>query len=709
MLYNMNLETYLDLSVAAKSTNVAELLSVGDCDLIARQVADEWLLDQGSRAEWETRTKDSLNLALQVMETKTFPWPNCSNVKFPLITIAALQYHARAYPALLPGPDVVKCRLFGQDPDGAKGARASRVAAHMSFQVLEEDESWEDNHDRVLITQPIIGCAFKKTYFDSSLGHNVSYNVLARDLYIPYFAKSLESASRITEVLYYSSNEMLEKERAGVFLCGDGRPPAQTQTGETLIAAKDRAQGMAPPLDDSSAPFELLEQHRWLDLDGDGYQEPYIVTIRKDTQELKRIVARFTSSGVKRSREGLVQRIAATHYYTKYPFIPSPDGGIYDLGFGSLLGSLSKSIDTIMNQMVDAGTMANTAGGFLGRGAKFRSGESSFRPFEWKRVDASGDDLRKNIVPYIPKDPSEVLFKLLALLINYGERIAGATDPMVGENPGQNTPAETSRNTVAEGTKVFKGIFKRTYRAMKEEFRKLYLLNQVYLDEEVSYYSIAADVPMRVLASDYLPSEKTICPAADPNMVSDNERISQAMFLKQASGVTQGYNRVEVEKRLLAAFKIPDIALVYPGPDKVPPLPNPKMEIEKMRIEQQREEAQMNMRMAALELMGEAELNQAKIMELQAKAIKHLAEAEGVDTGHEIALIEAQIGAAKASQEGLLKSIEIIQKGIDREQKGNQRGGMERMGKPPSNASLQEFPSGIDPHSPAAMGGGGLH
>ena len=705
----MDLEARLDLGKVVSSANVAELLSAGDCALIADQIVDDWELDQSSRADWETRTKESLNLALQVVETKTFPWPNCSNIKFPLITIAALQYHARAYPALLPGPDVVKCRLFGQDPQGVKGARAARVSSHMSFQVLEEDESWEDNHDRALITQPIVGCAFKKTYFDPGLGHNVSYNVLARDLYIPYFAKSLEAASRITEILYYSSNDMLERERSKVFLCGDARPPEQTQQGEVLVGARNKAQGLNPPLHDDSTPYELLEQHCWIDLDGDGYQEPYIVTVRKDTGELKRIVARFTSRNVKKNAAGEVQRIAATNYYTKYPFIPSPDGGIYDLGFGSLLGPISQSIDTIMNQMVDAGTMANTAGGFLGRGAKFRSGESSFRPFEWKRVDASGDDLRKNIVPYIPKEPSEVLFKLLALLINYGERIGGATDPMVGENPGQNTPAETSRNMTAEGTKVFKGIFKRTYRAMKEEFRKMYLLNQVYLDEEVEYYSLASDIPSRVLAADYLPSEKTICPAADPNMVSDSERIAQATFLKQASMTTQGYDRVEVERRLLAAFKIPDISVIYPGPDKVTPLPNPKMEIEKMKIEQQREESQMNMRMAALELMGEAELNQAKMMELQARAIKHLAEADGVESGHEIAMIEAQIGAAKAHQEGLLKSIEIIQKGIDREQKGSQRGGMERVGKPPSNAGLQEFPSGIDPHSPAAVGGGSVH
>ena len=67
----------------------------------------------------------------------------------------------RAYPSLLPGSDIVKCKVFAKDPDGELQRTADRIEAHMSYQLLEEDEAWEDNMDRVLITQPIIGCAFK--------------------------------------------------------------------------------------------------------------------------------------------------------------------------------------------------------------------------------------------------------------------------------------------------------------------------------------------------------------------------------------------------------------------------------------------------------------------------------------------------------------------------------------------------------------------
>ncbi len=129
-------EEALKLSDILRAPNVAELLSEEARTEIAGQVYNNWLLDKQSRQPWEEKMADALKLALQVSEAKTFPWPDCANVKFPLITIAALQFHARAYSALIPGTDVVKCRTFGTDPDGLKAARAARVSSHMSYQVL---------------------------------------------------------------------------------------------------------------------------------------------------------------------------------------------------------------------------------------------------------------------------------------------------------------------------------------------------------------------------------------------------------------------------------------------------------------------------------------------------------------------------------------------------------------------------------------------
>jgi chaperonin GroES len=54
------------------------------------------------------RNEQWLKLATQVVEKKTYPWPNAANVKYPLLTTAAMQFAARAYPALVPGPRLVQ-------------------------------------------------------------------------------------------------------------------------------------------------------------------------------------------------------------------------------------------------------------------------------------------------------------------------------------------------------------------------------------------------------------------------------------------------------------------------------------------------------------------------------------------------------------------------------------------------------------------------
>lgn len=657
------IDVRLPLDTILSSANIAEHLSQGDRDTIARLVHDEWQVDAQSRSEWEGRMKLAFDLALQVVEEKSFPWPGASNVKFPLVTIAALQYQSRAYPALISGPEVVRCRTFGDDPDGTVRLAADRIAAHMSYQILEEDEGWEGGEDAALIAQSIVGCAFKKSYFSPRLGHNISEHVFAKDLYVSYYTKSLRDAPRITQVLYFSSNDLEERRRAGLFLEWDVQAPPAAEVPTTLDQAVDDRQGVTKPLQDSATPYKILEQHRWMDLDGDGYEEPYVVFVRADTQTLLRVVARFGERSIQRNRAGEILTIEADEYFTQRVFIPSPDGGIYGLGFGALLSPLNASINSSINLLIDAGTVANTAGGFFGRGVKFRSGETTLKPWEWKRVDSTGDDLRKGVFPLPVREPSMVVFSLLRLLIDYGERIGMATDPQVGVPTGQNTPAETSRNMIVEGQRVFSAIYKRTRRALKEEFRKLYRLNQTFLPEKQTYVADGRGDSAVIFQADYTLDPRVVVPASDPEMTSDAEKMQQAILLKQAAGSTPGYNTYEVEKRFLRCLRVPDIDTIYPdpkGPNAIPPQQDVKITIEAMRLAGLKLKLQMDLQVKLAGLMQEAELNAAKIRELESRAMRELAEADALADGHKIAAMNALVGAAKAKQEGLFNSMNIL-------------------------------------------------
>lgn len=710
----MKFSVHLPLDTILSSANIAEHLSEKDRAVLAATVHSEWQVDARSRSEWEERLKVAFDLALQVIQEKSFPWPGASNVKFPLITIGALQYQARAYPALIPGPDVVHCRTFGDDPDGTKEIAARRIADHLSYQVLEEDEDWEAGEDAALIAQSIVGCAFKKSYFSPRAGHNISEHVLAKDLYISYYAKSLKTAPRITQVLYFSSNDLEERRRAGLFLEWDVETPPATDPPITLDQAVDDRQGLVKPVEDAAAPFKVLEQHRWLDLDGDGYEEPYVVFVREDTRTLLRVVARFRESGVQRNPHGEILSIDADQYFTQRIFIPSPDGGIYGLGFGALLSPLNASINSSINLLIDAGTVANTAGGFFGRGVKFKSGETTLKPWEWKRVDSTGDDLRKGVIPLPVREPSMVVFSLLKLLIDYGERIGMATDPQVGVPTGQNTPAETSRNMITEGQRVFSAIYKRTRRALKDEFRKLFRLNATFLPDKQVYVADGKKNSAVIFRADYKVDPKVVVPAADPDMTSDAERLQQAMLLKQAAMSTPGYDKYAVEKKFLRCIKVTDIDSIFPdpkGPNAVPPTPNPKVVVEMMRLEGQKLKLKLDMQFKIADLMQQAELNAAKIKELEARAMKELAEADGVVDGHKIAAMDALVGAAKAKQEGLFNSMNILREmymSINEGEQNGQQGRVPGLASPSGNEGVQGLPGAPAGGGQGSMGEGNV-
>ena len=89
----------------------------------------------------------------------------------------------------------------------------------------------------------------------------------------------------------------------------------------------------------------------------DGFDEPYVVTVHHQTRTVVRIVARYDEDGVKVTEDGEIADIKPVSYFTKYGFLPNPDGGLYDVGFYALLTPLNESVNTVLNQLLDAGTL----------------------------------------------------------------------------------------------------------------------------------------------------------------------------------------------------------------------------------------------------------------------------------------------------------------------------------------------------------------
>lgn len=659
----LTLENHITLDKdTIDSPNLVDRFTDQDLVQIGETVWEAYDADRRSRSDWARRMSAGLDLAMQVQKDKNFPWPGCANIAFPLITVAALQFHSRAYPAMIDSQDIVKCRVIGPDPTGQKSQRAERVSCHMSWQLMEQDKTWESQVDRQLLYTPIAGACFKKSYFDGGCGHNKSDLVFARDLVINYWARFEENPVK-THIIPLTKNKIYSRVKEGIFKdvleCEWYTNGAEMPIPNAEDAEEDNRHGLTRPQADERTPFIGLEQHTNLDLDGDGYAEPYIVTIEESTHEVLRIVCRFErEEDIDKNDKGEIIRIHATEYFTKVPFIPSPDGGIYDIGFGVLLGPLNESVNSIINQLVDAGTIANTSGGFLGRGAKIRGGVYNFSPFQWNRVDSTGDDLKKSIFPLPVREPSNVLFQLLSLLISYTEKVSGATEMSTGGNPGQNTPASTSNMMVEQGQKVYAAIFKRQWRAMKWEFEKLYQLNALNLPPGKIYF---AGTDQYITKGDYLGDPSSVIPVADPNIMSDQQKFMQASVIAQRAQQNPAYDKDEVEKLFLRSLKVPNIDVIYKGiKNAPPPKPDVKVQVEQMKMQVQLKNLEWKKLQYMSSLFEQRRLNEAKIVELYAQAALYEKQAGGIEAANNIAMFQTVIDTLKTAQEGINSQLELL-------------------------------------------------
>lgn len=624
----MKLETILKLD------NVAEKLSKEKLIEIGAKVVAGYESDLKSRAPWEKDLEKWTKLALQVVEDKTFPWRNAANVKYPLVSTACMQFNARAYPTLVPSDgQIVKCRVIGADPAGEKAQRAWRVSRHMSWQCMEEMEDWDENMDKLLLILPITGTVFKKIYFDNSKQRNESKLIMPTDLVVNYWTKDLDTSERVTEVFFMSKRLVEERKREGLYLnnVNLGDPSGEEDLKKNI---KDNSS-----IDiDETTNYQLLEQHRYLDLDEDGYDEPYVVIVDKASSQVLRIAPRFDDKSVFLDDKDKVVKIIPETYYEKFSFVPNPDGGFYDIGFGRLLGSINSSVDSAINQLLDAGTLNNLQSGFISKGLRIKMGESGFSPGEWKAVNATSDDLKKGIFPLPTKEPSAVLMSLLQFLVQSGKELASVAEIFVGKMPGQNTPATTTMASIEQGMKVFTAVYKRVYRSLKREFRRLYRLNKKYLNPETYIDIIDEKIPQ----SDYEGSDNDIIPSADPNATAAQEKQQKAQFLMQFLGLGT-LNPIQVTAYVLDAYDIPNKEqFIIQQPQGNP------------EAEAKQQEAQMKMQLAQTQAQHKMQVEEMKAKISMAEAEQKMAlERQKAELDIKYKQIEAQLEAriAQATHE----------------------------------------------------------
>lgn len=613
----------LDIDKLKSHTNIAELLTRDELHCIAAEVVRGYEIDEESRSRWTDTVNEAMEIAMQIMEEKSFPWEGAANIKYPLITQASIDYASRTIPEILQNDKIVKCSVVGIDPDNTLYERSDRVSTFMSYDLMTRSPDWVEGTDKLLQILPVLGTVFKKTYYNELERRNCSDLCVPDKIVVNYGAQSLDSARRITHLLTFYKNDVISRQRKGIFLEEDS--DGKEIDPLCLPATTD------PELiqDDQDRPLTFLEQHCYLDLDGDGYREPYIVTVHKETQQVFRIKARFKK--VEKNARGKIIQIIPKQSFTDFHFIRSPDGGFYSMGFGSLLLPTNKAINSILNMLIDSGTLANLQGGFITKNVRLKNGEIKFKMGKYQVLECAGEDISKNILTIPTKEPSQTLLSLLGMLMQVGKDLSSTTDVLSGQQPAQNVASSTVAQLVEQGTKVFVAINKRLYRSLKKEYEKLYGLNSEHLSNDI-YRNVLNDSSADV-KKDFDEENLDICPAADPTLSSEAQRIYRAGMIQQLRTIDPR----EADKLFLQAMQVDKNLIEKLLPDNSNQPPSPQMLEAQAKIEKMQAEIGV--------MSAKATLDMQKLQMDQQMMIQNMKESEARIANYQALVFQAQQNA----------------------------------------------------------------
>jgi len=524
--------------------NLAEYMSDGDLQSLASDLVGDFDEDIGSRKDWMQTYVDGIQLLGMKIEERTEPWEGACGVYHPLLSEALVKFQAETIMETFPAAGPVKTQIVGKETQEKKDA-AERVADDMNYQLTDVMQEFRPEHERMLWGLGLSGNAFKKVYYDPSIGRQVSMFVPAEDLVVPYGATDLATSPRVTHVMRKTPNELRKLQVAGFYRDIELPDPVDSfDEVEKKIAEK---MGFRATTDDR---YKILEMQ--VDLDLPGYEDkedgeptgialPYIVTIDKSNGIVLAIRRNWRPEDEHKKKRS---------HFVHYGYIPG--FGFYCFGLIHLIGAFAKSGTSILRQLVDAGSLANLPGGFKTRGLRIKGDDTPIAPGEFRDVDVPSGTMRDNVMPLPYKEPSQVLAQLMNQIIEEGRRFASAADMKISDMSAQ-APVGTTLAILERTLKVMSAVQARIHYSFKEELRLLRDIIRDYTPDTYTYEPVEGSP--RAKKSDY--DNIDVIPVSDPNAATMAQKITQYQAVLQlAQGAPQIYNMPKLHRQMLDVLGI---------------------------------------------------------------------------------------------------------------------------------------------------------
>jgi hypothetical protein len=552
-------EETTEIDAAPFDANLADYLEDNQLEEISGDLCEAVEGDMAARSDWADSYVAGLDVLGMKYEERTEPWENACGVYSNVLAEAAIRFQAEAMSETFPAAGPVKTKVLGEITKDKEDA-ALRVKTDMNYELTEVMVEYRPEHERLLYSLGLAGSAFKKVYFDPSLGRQIALYIPAEDVIVPYGASNIESAERVTHVMRKTKNEMVKLQAAGFYREVELGDPVSFFSD--VEEAKAEQSGVSLTSDDR---YTVLEVHADLNIDGvdgadgeDSMQvaKPYVVTLEKGTGKVLAIRRNWNPD------DSLTLK---RQHFVHYAYVPG--FGFYGLGLIHIIGGYARAGTSLIRQLVDAGTLSNLPGGLKSRGLRVKGDDTPIGPGEFRDVDVPSGSIRDNIMPMPYKEPSQTLFALLKQITEEGRRLGAISDMNISDMSA-NAPVGTTLALLERTLKPMAAVQSRVHYSMKQEFKLLRKIIAEYAPEEYMYVPDRGEP--RARRDDYAMVE--VIPVSDPNSSTMAQRVVQYQtVLQMAQATPQIYNLPQLHRQMIEVLGIKNADKLVPTKDDIKP------------------------------------------------------------------------------------------------------------------------------------------
>jgi hypothetical protein len=527
--------------------NLAEYMEEGALENLASELVGLVDADISSRKDWADMYVKGLEVLGMKYEERAEPWLGACGVYSPILTEAAIRFQSEMITETFPAQGPVKTQIIGEVTKQNEES-AERVRDDMNYRLTDEMIEYRPEHERMLYNLGLAGSAFKKVYYDPTIGRQTAPFIPAEDIIMPYGASNVYKAERVTHVMRKTENDLKKLMAVGFYREVELGEPVRIFTD---IEKKKAEEGGYTLTDDDR--YQVLEIHVDWDMPGyeseDGVAYPYIITIDRGSQKVL---------AIRRNWEEGDERHLKRQHFVQYTYIPG--FGAYGLGFIHIVGGYARAGTAIIRQLVDAGTLSNLPGGLKSRGLRVKGDDTPIAPGEFRDVDVPSGTIRDNIMHLPYKEPSQVLAGLLDKITDEGRRLAAIADLNISDMSAQ-APVGTTLALLERQLKTMSAVQARVHDSLKMEFRLLKQIIRDYMPEDYSYIPVGGNAAAKQADYDLV----EVIPVSDPNASTMAQRIMQYQAaLQLAQGAPQIYDLPNLHRQMLEVLGIKNAEKLVP-------------------------------------------------------------------------------------------------------------------------------------------------